>query len=274
MKKLGYFYQVTETEFANEQNLLTRTVNFKDSIFWRSEINKLWNDRGLDLNLNANDIDFGFNKDQALEGSEYGEHETIDVPNGATYILNRDVKLPALHLKEGATDQSFSINKESLEDHGVKHYKVMRGRVAGKLTLDNSGEAIPQCQILTPRGKSNKVIQGGVVDIYFFSSVLSNGTWYYYWMATGDLQDIFISETSKTINAGGESFELTIATLYEWSIDDNSDWISFDKTSGVGSDKITVTVDANATPEIGRVANIEITDGYVSETLQIQQNAQ
>ncbi|SFB72457.1 Putative binding domain-containing protein, N-terminal [Zunongwangia mangrovi] len=222
----------------------------------------------------AENIKANIGKFQSLEVPGYQKTEIIDVPNAATYVLNRNSKISALHLKEGTTDQSFSINKNSLEDHDVTHYKVMRGRVAGKLTLDNSGEAIPQCQILTPKGKSNQVIQGGVVDIYFFSSVLSNGTWYYYWLASGDLQDIFISDTSKTINAGGGSFELTIATLYEWSVDDNSDWISFSKTSGVGSDKITVTIDANATPEIGRVANIEISDGHVSETLQIQQNAQ
>ncbi|MCL6219601.1 BACON domain-containing protein [Zunongwangia pacifica] len=217
-------------------------------------------------------ITFGFKKGQALEGSEYGEIEMINIPDGATYSLNRNTKIPALHVKEGSTEQSFSINYESFENNDVKHYKVMRGQTAGKLTLDNSGEAIPRCQILTPNGKTNKVVQGGTVDVHFISSKLSNGTRFYYWAATGDLEDILISETSRNFNSAGGNFDIIISTLHAWSIDDDSDWIIFSKTSGVGSDRITITVEANPTPEISRVTNIEISDSFKSEQLTIQQN--
>lgn len=217
-------------------------------------------------------IPFGFNSGQALEGSEYGEIEIIDIPDGATHSLNRNTKLPALHISEGSTTKDIGINHLSLENYDVKKFELFRGDTNGEINLvENS-----RCLLRFPEGKSNQIKKNGKVEIMYFSTVNNDpDPNEYIWLVSGDLKDksLELTPESQTLNSGGGSFNLDITTDRSWNItDDAGGWLSYSATSGTGNTTITVTYTANPAPEIGRYATISVNDGNETKTCGVSQN--
>ncbi|MFP5436410.1 MAG: hypothetical protein ACLGH8_01320 [Bacteroidia bacterium] len=132
-------------------------------------------------------LELGFSAGNALEGSQYGDIDIIEIPQTSTsYKILRTSKKPCLYTYNGSVNLQISINYETIENYGVKQIKVLRKNTAnGTLTFVSSNETTPRCVILLTDGESGSLKKGAVADLYMTGTSIQSDTNYYTWNADG-----------------------------------------------------------------------------------------
>lgn len=83
---------------------------------------------------------------------------------------------------------------------------------------------------------------------------------------------IDINKTSEALPPVAGKYPLEITSSMDWTIEENADWLTLDKSSGSGSDKVEITFDAYDSTE-PREATVVVKGDGVEKTLTLTQKA-
>lgn len=82
----------------------------------------------------------------------------------------------------------------------------------------------------------------------------------------------YVQPITQEFEGGESSLPFTIETNLAWEVRSADAWLTFDKTSGVGTDAIeTITATAAANPGIERTTTVTVTAGAETETFTVRQ---
>jgi mannan endo-1,4-beta-mannosidase len=233
----------------------------------------------------------GFTHQLMVDAANWGQDWSGTTKNAASTIFNADSRrntVVSVHMYEVYQDYTTISNyMQAYQNAGVP-------LVVGEFGADHQGAGVDEGSIMSlaqQRGigylgwswsgngsccTTLDVVSNFGTSLTSWGSILVNGTNGI--KSTSSPAGVFGSSTSMNVSATSLSFAasassqtFTISSNVNWSVTDNSSWLSVSPTSGSNNATITVTATANSSTS-ARSGTVTVTGNNTSKTITVSQS--